>query len=68
MDAPEFSSATLISPGESGCYLHLADSGLLRLKQDVVRVPNYESGGQEFESLRARHSFKKETGAGSSAG
>ena len=24
----------------------------------MVKAPNYEFGGQEFESLRARHSIK----------
>ena len=53
-DARVFSSAALILLGESGRYFAFAGSGLSRLKQDEVRVPNYESGGQEFESLRAR--------------
>ena len=54
-DARDFSSAGLNLLGESGRYFAFCYSRLSRLKQDEVRVPNYESGGQEFESLRARH-------------
>jgi hypothetical protein len=49
-----FSLAALISLGESESYLRSANSRLSRIKQDEAHVQNYESGGQEFESLRAR--------------
>ena len=37
--------------GAAGVFARLADAPVAQLD----RAPDYESGGQEFESLRARH-------------
>src|SRR5271165_2885295 len=48
-----YSPATLLAPA----FISPARTGCAPVAQ-LDRAPDYESGGQEFESLRARQSFQ----------
>ncbi len=50
-------SGSVLRTGFVGCYRTAHCAPVAQLD----RAPDYESGGQEFESLRARHSFQRLT-------